>query len=252
MANDWLMRNTVRPAMATGLDLAASGFREPHPCFWSGEQYLLQKWDMQVKITQALGQIDQAGNALVSLSLRAGHSTGAFGLSATATIGLKVEVADDTLHIAVLEPKVSGVDLEIAWWVYVTAALFPGDPLVLLALGIADACAGGDAVAALVNALTGKLHIEEKDLPVPSIADLHLEPDDAPGRCRMAAGDRADRRGPAAAAGLARQRRGRAAVRTDVTVEPPPRALLRGPALRVLDDRVRAAPCGARAGRMSG
>lgn len=173
VANDWLMRSTIRPALGLGLKLDPSGFRDPHPCFWSGAQTLVRQWDLDVNITQALGQIDQAGNALVSLTMRGGHSTGAFSMSATATIGLNVEITNGTLHVAVLEPKLSGVDLEVAWWVYVLAAFFPGDPLVLLALGIADACAGGDAVAALVSALTGKLHVDDLAVPIPSLLDIH-------------------------------------------------------------------------------
>lgn len=176
VGNDWLMRSKVRPALELGLGLDAGGFRAPHPCFWSGTKSLTNHFDMDVVLTQVLGEIDQGGNARVSVVLSGTHSTGAFGLTARATIGLGVSIgADHTLRVAVQEPTVSEVDVWVAAWVYVLAVFFPGDPLVLLALGLVDACAGDGARAALTAALNGRLNIPDVEVSVPSIANLHID-----------------------------------------------------------------------------
>ena len=60
----------------------------------------------------------------------------------------------------------------IADWVYALAFFFPGDPLVLLALGLVDACAGGGAASVIKGALLDKVNVEDRELSVPSVAGL--------------------------------------------------------------------------------
>lgn len=176
VGNDWLLRNSVRPALERGLGLPALGFCEPHPCFWMGAQLLTNHFDMRVDLTQVKAEIDSAGNARISASVGARHSTGAFGLTGSAQMGIAVSLgADHKLRAAVAEPEVGALDVWIAEWVYVLACFVPGDPLVLLALGLVDACAGGDAAAVINAALKGKVSIPDLELSVPSVAGLHFD-----------------------------------------------------------------------------
>ena len=109
VGNDWLLRSTVRPALERGLGLPSIGFCAPHPCFWMGAQRLVDHFDMRVNLTQVKAEIDSAGIARISAGLSARHSTGAFGFTGSATMGLGVSLgADRKLRIDVAEPAVSG------------------------------------------------------------------------------------------------------------------------------------------------
>lgn len=175
VGNDWLLRSTIRPALERGLGLPSIGFCAPHPCFWMGAQRLVDHFDMSVNLTQVKAEIDSTGVARISAGLGARHSTGAFGLTGSLTMGLGVSLSTDRkLRVIVAEPEVSALDVWIADWVYVLAVFVPGDPLVLLALGLVDACAGGGAASVIRGALTDKVNVEDRELSVPSIAGLEF------------------------------------------------------------------------------
>ena len=175
VGNDWLLRTTFRQALEAGLGLDASGFRAPHPCFWTGSRRVTSHFDMDVSMTQVMAEIDQGGDARVTLALSGKHSTDAFGLTARATVGLGVSMGAGRLHVDVGDPTVFDVDVWVAEWVYVLAFFAPAHPIVLLALALVDACAGDSAETALAAALGGRLQVPDVDLAMPSVGGLGVD-----------------------------------------------------------------------------
>jgi hypothetical protein len=153
--NYWLLRHGVRPALAKALGLEDTGFALRHPCYWMGSKNLTETMGISVDLTSVLGQIDMTGAFILTGSVSGKDPTGGFGIQGSFTVGLRPSTGDGSLTLGIESPSVS-LDLSIAWWVYMAAAM-TGGSIALMITALNDALAGGILAGAVSGAIASKM-----------------------------------------------------------------------------------------------
>jgi hypothetical protein len=170
--NYWLLRHGIRPTLTAGFGLTESGFALRHPCYWFGSRHLTDAMGISVDLTSVLAQIDMTGALTLTGSVSGKDPTGGFGISGTFTVGVRLSPGDGCLTLGIESPSVS-LDLSIAWWVYVAAAMTGGSIAVTIT-ALSDAFAGGTISGAVSAALASKMKFS---LPLPIPAATQIQPE---------------------------------------------------------------------------
>ncbi len=155
VANYWLFRHGIRPAVAKGLGLDDAHFSQLHPCCWIGTKELTSQLGISLSLTSLLAQIDMTGALIVSGSINGQDSAHGVSITGSFSVGAQLSTDKGRVTVTLLTPRVTlGVD--IAAWVWVTAAMTGGSTAVV-AVAVTQAIAGGELQGAVSGALASKL-----------------------------------------------------------------------------------------------
>ena len=174
IGNKCVLRDVLKPMLRTGLGLSNSGFVSSHPCAWIGNAPLPASATVagvRPAVRALITGIDSSGAIRVQLAFDGTHSTGAFGIEGTLDlrIGASIVTAADgtrTLTLSVGTGVVSGLDIWVAWWVY-AGGIFVS-PLLVLAIALTDAFAGGGLANTINNAVRGAIGNGTLAMPLPA------------------------------------------------------------------------------------
>ncbi len=174
VGNKCVLRDLLRPMLRTGLALSNAGFVSSHPCAWLGTAPLPASATVagvRPRVKALITGIDATGAIRVQLAFDGEHNSGAFGIEGTLDlrIGASIVTAADgtrTLTLSVGTGVVSGLDIWVAWWVY-AAGIFVS-PLLVLAIALTDAFAGGGLANTINNAVRGAIGNGTLTLPLPA------------------------------------------------------------------------------------
>ncbi|MBJ7473119.1 MAG: hypothetical protein JHD16_17570 [Solirubrobacteraceae bacterium] len=173
LGNGCLLRDILRPVLRDGLNLTNAGFVASHPCAWAGSVALPESATVagvRPRVRAVVSGLDAAGQLHVRLAFDGEHSTGAFGIEGQLDLSFAISIAENsdgtrTLTLSVGTGVVSQLDIWIAWWVYAGGILV--SPLLVLALILIDAFAGGGLANTINGAVRGALGNGTLDLPLP-------------------------------------------------------------------------------------
>lgn len=173
IGNKCVLRDILRPVLRSGLGLSAGGFLGNHPCFWVGDVALpaaATVAGVRPRVKTVFTGIDSAGMIRVSMAFDGAHSTGAFGISGSISLGISASIvttgATRTLRLTVDTSVVTGLDIWVEWWVYVGGIVV--SPLLALAIALTDAFAGGALANTINDAVRGALGTGTLALPLPA------------------------------------------------------------------------------------
>lgn len=176
VGNACVLRDLLRPMLRTGLGLSNSGFAASHPCAWIGTANLPASATVagvRPRVRAVIGGIDTSGALRVRLAFDGEHSTGAFGITGSIDlrIGLSITSNPDgtrTLTLTAGTGVVTSLDIWVAWWVY-AGGIFVS-PLLVLAIALTDAFAGGALANTINGAVRAAIGPGTLGLPLPANA----------------------------------------------------------------------------------
>lgn len=174
IGNACVLRDLLRPMLRSGLSLTNSGFLSSHPCAWTGNVALPASATVagvRPRVRAVIGGIDTSGALRVRLAFDGEHASGAFGITGSLDlrIGLSITSNPDgtrTLTLTVGTGVVSSLDIWVAWWVY-AGGIFVS-PLLVLAIALTDAFAGGALANTINNAIRAAIGPGTLSLPLPA------------------------------------------------------------------------------------
>ncbi len=176
IGNKAVLRDLLKPMLRTGLGLSNSGFVSQHPCAWIGTAPMpaaATVAGIRPNVKALITGIDSTGSLRVQLAFDGEHSTGAFGIEGTLDLRIGMSITQNadgtrTLTLSVGPGVVSGLDIWVAWWVY-AGGIFVS-PLLVLAIALTDAFAGGGLAATINSAVRAAIGSGTLSLPLPSNA----------------------------------------------------------------------------------
>lgn len=173
LANAFILRDLLRPAVAGALGLPAAGFLPSHPCAWAGSASIggtLPTGVASAGFSSMLAGIDEAGLVHVVLVANATGTRGSFTLTAIVDISMRLTVSQTgtglSISMAPAGPPLVISDYSIAWWVYTIAAL-AGWGTVLAVLLIIDAFGGLFSNGPISGAVFAALPSRSFSIPLP-------------------------------------------------------------------------------------
>jgi hypothetical protein len=173
VGNHCVLRDVLRPALATGLSLPASGFTASAPCLWGGNAPLPAATTVagvRPAVTSVHGGIDSAGMLRVALHFEGRHSSGGFGFHGDVDLGFGATItgsgASRSLQLPLSTTVVKNLDIWVEWWVYAAAIVV--SPLVALAIALTDAFVGGALAGGINSAISGAIPNGRLALPLPA------------------------------------------------------------------------------------
>lgn len=176
VSNACVLRDLLRPMLRTGLSLSNSGFISQHPCAWLGTANLPASATVagvRPRVRAVIGGIDTTGALRVRLAFDGEHSTGAFGIEGTIDLRIGITITQNadgtrTLSLTPGTGVVTGLDIWVKWWVYVGGIFV--SPLLVLAIALTDAFAGGGLANTINTAVRNALGPGTLGLPLPANA----------------------------------------------------------------------------------
>ncbi len=131
--NTSLLRDFIRPALATRLGLTPAGFIPSHPFFWTGSVPLAISGIPLIasaRLTRITAGIDEVGMLHVIGSATATGVSGAFSVTVDFDVTVAMTATTDGLTLTLAASPVGTPtvrsDVSIAWWVYVGGILAGG------------------------------------------------------------------------------------------------------------------------------